>query len=86
MAEPIDLAQAYEIAFATPAGIAVLRDLLEVSGFLSIYPGGADAQTLAYHNGTRAVFAQVYAILMSTERGREAMAEAFRPVATRSDE
>lgn len=76
------LLESYEVTFASPAGIAVLRDLLEVSGFLSIFPTGAEPQVLAHQNGTRAVFAHVYAILMSTQRGREAIAEAFRPAST----
>lgn len=75
--------EAYIAIFCTPGGVMVLRDLLEVSGFLSIFPTGAEPQVLAHQNGTRAVFAHVYAILMSTARGRETIAEAFRPASTK---
>lgn len=71
----------YEAVFATASGHKVLRDLLEVSGFLSVFPAGAEPLALAHQNGTRAVFAHVYAILMATPRGREVMAAAFRPAA-----
>lgn len=77
--EAAELIEAYQAVFTSPAGIKVLRDLLEVSGFMTVFPSGADALTLAHQNGTRAVFAQVYGTLMTTERGREAMAAAFRP-------
>lgn len=81
MADPATT-EDYDVVFASQSGIRVLRDLIEFSGFLSVFPTGADHQLLAHQNGTRAVFAQVYAILMSTPRGREAMAEALRPAAS----
>lgn len=81
--EELKILEAYEVVFATPGGIRVLRDLIEVSGFLSVFPTGAEPLTLAHQNGTRALFAHVYAILMSTARGREAIAEALRPAPTK---
>lgn len=81
--EALKLIEAYGVVFATPGGIKVLKDLIEVSGFLSVFPTGAEPQALAHQNGTRAVFAHVYAILMLSQDGREAIAEAFRPASTK---
>lgn len=79
----LELIEAYQVVFATPGGIRVLRDLMEVSGFLSVFPTGAEPLALAHQNGTRALFAHVYAILMSSHAGREAIAKAFRPASTK---
>ena len=87
MADEIDLADAYEIAFTTPAGVQVLRDLISTTGFLASLPIGANSDLMVDHNAMRRTFGRIYEILMATPRGREAVAEAFRPaISNRSDE
>ena len=78
----VTLPEAYEIAFGSPAGIMVLRDLAERTGFMASLPIGTAAELLIEHNTGRRFFGRLYEILVTTERGREAMAEALRPAAT----
>lgn len=78
----VTLAEAYEIAFGTQAGIMVLRDLAERTGFMASLPIGSPAELLIEHNTGRRFFGSLYEILVTTERGREAMAEALRPAAS----
>lgn len=81
MAE-ISTAEAYELVFATPAGIQVLRDLADATGFMASLPVGSSPELMIEHNAGRRFFGRLYEILVLTQRGREAMAEALRPAAT----
>ncbi|CAB5079610.1 hypothetical protein UFOVP143_52 [uncultured Caudovirales phage] len=78
----LELPELYELVFGSPAGIAVLRDLASTTGFMASLPIGTSAELLIEHNTGRRFFGRLYEILVTTERGREAMAEALRPVAT----
>lgn len=82
MADEVTLEEAYEIAFGTPAGIKVLRDLARTTGFMASLPVGTHTDLLVDHNAGRRFFGRIYEILVTTQRGREAMAEALRPVKT----
>lgn len=77
----ITLGEAYEIAFGSPAGIMVLRDLADHTGFMASMPIGTATELLIEHNTGRRFFGRLYEILVTTQRGREAMAEALRPAA-----
>lgn len=81
--EGLGLLEAYDLAFSTPAGIAVLRDLAETTGFMSSLPVGAGNDLLIEHNAGRRLFGRLYEILSLTETGREALAVALRPVSTK---
>lgn len=77
------LLEAYDLTFCTPAGIAVLRDLSELTGFMSSLPVGASADLLIEHNAGRRFFGRLYEILSLTETGREALAVALSPASTK---
>lgn len=81
MAE-VTVAEAYEIVFGSPAGIMVLRDLANETGFLASLPKGTDLSILADHNAARRVFGRIYEILATSQQGAEALAVALRPAAT----
>jgi len=82
MADEIDLAEAYAVVFATPAGIIVLEDLLQFSGFLTTTPMGASPDVMIEHNARRRFFGRLYDILTQSQDGREALAVVLNPVAT----
>jgi hypothetical protein len=83
------LEKAVTEAFGDGRGCAiiVLRHLAQITGFLSALPKGADASILVDHNARRAVFGELYEILMLSTAGRQVLAEALRPPETQpSDE
>ena len=78
-----ELISAYALVLATPAGITVLRDLAEHTGFMSSLPVGSSAEVLIEHNAARRIFGRLYEILSLSEEGREALAVALSPAATK---
>lgn len=81
--EAIKLIEAYELAFATPAGILILRDLAAQTGFMASLPPGSAAEVLIEHNAGRRFFGRLYEILSLTQAGREALAVALSPASTK---
>jgi hypothetical protein len=79
VADEVTLDEAYRIAFATPAGIMVLRDLAQTTGFMSSLPIGTKPEILIEHNAGRRLFGRLFEILALSEDGREALAVALRP-------
>lgn len=81
--EALKLLEAYDTVFATPAGILILRDLAEQTGFMSSMPVGTSPEVLIEHNAGRRFFGRLYEILSLTEQGREALAVALSPASTK---
>lgn len=81
--QALKLIESYDLTFCTPAGIAVLRDLADRTGFMSSLPVGASSDLLIEHNAGRRFFGRLYEILSFTETGREVLAVALSPAATK---
>ena len=79
---PLEQAVTTTFADGRACGIAVLKHLATITGFLSALPRGADISLLTDHNARRAVFGEIYEILMLSDAGRQVLAEALRPVET----